>query len=789
VSHPPAATPAEPAARPAAPASRLAPLDGATLPEGAGRKAQNLAWLHRSGFRVPSGWVVPAGVPEAEVPHLVEAVIGDDTTTAWAVRSSADVEDGASTTFAGQFRSELDVLGADAVARAVAEVRASARGEVAARYAEHAHVDAGTIRMGVVIQRMATPVVSGVAFSKNPLSGLDEVVIEAVPGRGDALVSDGVTPDRWIHRWGELTERPEAPRTDAALMDRIARETRRIAAAFGRPVDLEWVWDGTDVAWVQVRPITGLEGVGIYSNRIAREVLPGIIKPLVWSVNVPVVNRAWVDLFTEAIGPNDIDPNRLARAFGYRAYFDMGAIGDIFVALGMPRESLELLLGLPAGAERPRFKPTSATFRHTPRMLRMAWRLNRYDRRLERQLPLLEARYAELAAVDTATLDEGALLDRVDDLMALTRRTAYANIVAPLLMNAYGSLVRRRVAKAGIDGTLVDPAKGTTGIHEFDPRPSITELATKVGHLDAGQRAALQRDGYAALDAGPSLAPLRADVDAFIARFGHLGENGNDFSTPRWREQPDVVVRMVLSAHDAPAAASLGWDDVSPRVRGMQRRVLRRLFRRAATFRRLREHVSFRYTEGYGLFRGTFLALGERLAARGILDTADDAWYLALDELRAAVRDGGEQPRRIVAQRRQEVEDAADLDLPEVILGDDFVPRHRGDGTARELRGVPSSRGTYRGTARLVRSADEFARLERGDVLVVPYSDVAWTPLFARAGAVVAESGGMLSHSSIVAREHGIPCVVSVSGALAIPDGTMVHVDGYAGVVTIEGGE
>ena len=88
-------------------------------------------------------------------------------------------------------------------------------------------------------------------------------------------------------------------------------------------------------------------------------------------MNVPVVNQAWVDLFTEVIGPNDIDPNRLARAFGYRAYFDMGAIGDIFVALGMPRESLELLLGLPAGAEKPRFKPTRATYRHTPRMLRM----------------------------------------------------------------------------------------------------------------------------------------------------------------------------------------------------------------------------------------------------------------------------------------------------------------------------------------------------------------------------------------------------------------------------------
>ncbi|HYO44423.1 MAG TPA: PEP/pyruvate-binding domain-containing protein, partial [Candidatus Limnocylindrales bacterium] len=419
----------------------LAAIGAGPLPAGSGRKATNLGWLLAHGFRVPAAWVIPAGRDTASLAAALEDVV--DPTAAYAVRSSADVEDGAGRTFAGQFRSILDVSGVAAIVAAVAEVRASVGDASILAYAGDAGVDPAAIAMGVVVQRMVEPVTSGVAFSKNPLSGLDEVVIEAVPGRGDALVQEGVTPDRWIHRWGDLTSRPAEPVTSPALMDVVARETRRIASVFGRPVDVEWVHDGTHLHWVQVRPITGLEGIGVYSNRIAREVLPGIIKPLVWSVNVPVVNTAWVDLFTEAIGPNDIDPARLARAFGYRAYFNMGAIGDIFVALGMPRESLELLLGLPAGSEKPRFKPTRATYRHTPRMLQLAWRLNRYDRRLQRQLPILDARYRTLAAIDPRTLGETELLARVDELMRLTRRMAYANIVAPLLMNAYGSLVRR----------------------------------------------------------------------------------------------------------------------------------------------------------------------------------------------------------------------------------------------------------------------------------------------------------------------------------------------------------
>ena len=88
---------------------------------------------------------------------------------------------------------------------------------------------------------------------------------------------------------------------------------------------------------------------------------------------------------------------------------------------------------------------------------------------------------------------------------------------------------------------------------------------------------------------------------------------------------------------------------------------------------------------------------------------------------------------------------------------------------------------------RVVHGIADFAKVEEGDVLAIPFSDVGWTPLFAKAGAVVAESGGMLSHSSIVAREYGIPCVVSVDGAMRMPEGAIVTVDGYRGVVVLEG--
>lgn len=256
---------------------------------------------------------------------------------AWAVRSSANIEDSATDSFAGQFHTVLDARGTDALVTAVKAVWDAACPPGVAEYLKRSDRTCAELRMGVLVQAMVKPVLSGVAFSKNPMTGLAETIVEAVPGRGDALVQGGVTPLRWVWKWGEWTSRPAAGALLEPVAERIVREARRVAKRLRRPVDIEWVWDGQQLWLVQVRDITSLAGINVYSNAISREMLPGQVKPLVWSVNIPLVNTAWVKFFTELIGPNDIAPLALARAFHYRTYFNMGVIGRIFESLGMPR--------------------------------------------------------------------------------------------------------------------------------------------------------------------------------------------------------------------------------------------------------------------------------------------------------------------------------------------------------------------------------------------------------------------------------------------------------------------
>ncbi len=764
-----------------------------------GRKALSLWWLGSQGVPVPPAVAIPAETAARLVRgdsagrEMLRAALQRwlDPGASYAVRSSADVEDGEEHSFAGQFTTLLDVPPDDLLA-AIKEV-ADPHSERLAAYLERTGLTVPP-HVGVIVQRMVPARAAGVAFSRNPLTGLAETVIEAVPGAGHTLVDEGVTPDRWVRRWGEFTTAPEHPRIDERLILQVADGVARLAEAMGRPLDLEWASDGQRLWWLQARPMTGLEGLRLYSNRIAREVLPGIIKPLVWSVNVPIVNAAWIDLLEEMVGPLEIAPEDLARSFGGRAYFDMTTLGDIFEALGMPRDSLELLLGLPKGPEAPTFKPGAGFARHLQRMPGVIRDGSRRGRWARSEVHELRAAYDRVAAQPAEGLTDAALLDRVDTLAAITRRAAYANIVVPLQMLIYNKALEACVRQAGLDPAAIDPARERADRVAWDPAPALDRLAEQAAALPEDARAALAADPLAALRDDPRLAEWAAALDGFLGHFGHLSDSGNDFSVPPWREDRAHVVSMALARQDAtgPAAAGEGLTlaQVEARTLAPRRPLLRLLWRRAGAFRVYREAVSSTYTRGYGLFRGSFLAIGARLVGRDVLLTPEDVFYLELVEVRAWLTGTAPEPhaaRALVSERRAAIEAAADLIVPELVYGDAFVPRRHDEVVRSTLSGHPTSRGSARGPARIVKGSADFSRVQPGDILVIPFSDVGWTPLFTRAAGIVAEAGGMLSHSSIVAREYGIPCVVSVTDAtVAIPDGATLIVDGVSGLVLVE---
>lgn len=749
----------------------VVPLSHARVVDGA--KAAHLAWLIEHGFDVPPG-IVTSEDPSSALEDWI------DPTQAYAVRSSASVEDSPEFSFAGQFRTVLGVVGLDAVREAVAAVQSSARDPRVLPYLRRADIPPDDVRMNVIVQQMVPAAHSGVAFSRNPLTGLTDIMVEATSGTSDDLVSGRTTPERWVWHWGDWTAVPGDPATPEPVVRRVVALVERAADAWGSPIDIEWAWDGERVWLLQIRPMTVLD-VPVYSNRLSKEFLPGMVSPLVWSVNVPVVNRAWLELFTSLVGPLELQPEDLSRQFAYRAYFNMKAIGDIFEAVGMPRDLLEVLIGVAGGVDRPSFRPGPSVARHLPRMARMAGRLIRYERELDRRVPVLQRELAAVEQQDPASLSDTQLVDRMGVLERLVQEAAFANIVAPLLLNAYGSLLRRRLSRRGIDPHATDFTAGYPGLEAYDPTPHLQHLSNEVDRLGEQARA-MVLDGE--IDVVPG-------ARAFLERFGHVSDSGNDFSRVPWREDPTQLAPLLLGGGREATVSDGGGREATVSDGGKVRQPSlsgpdRTLMRKAQRFRWERERVSYTYTRGYGLFRPTVQEIARRLVDRGVLHDPDDVFMLSREEMERALLGGDVDPVQVSAsERRNEMQALADVDMPEVIFGDDFRPAPPSD-PERTLDGTPSARGIVTGRARVVRGVADAGRVSAGDVVVIPYSDVGWTPMLARAGAVVAESGGLLSHSSIVAREFGIPCVVSVAGAMRIPEGASVRVDGYSGSVQWE---
>ncbi len=303
------------------------------------------------------------------------------------------------------------------------------------------------------------------------------------------------------------------------------------------------------------------------------------------------------------------------------------------------------------------------------------------------------------------------------------------------------------------------------------------------------------------------------EFNAYLNEYGWRLETWAEVHVPTWIEDPTVplrlIARYVSDPERSPAAAI--QRSQAQRQAAMREAESKLSGEKLAQFRALlnsaQAHVSI--SEGRALWqlitvgelRIPLLALGRKLVAAGVIGEANDVFFLYIPEIEAAANDP-KPLRDVVGKRKADLARWERLVPPPFIGGPPGPPpagpmesigrRFFGFGVmptaeAKVVTGNAASKGTARGRARVIMSLRDADRLEPGDVLVCPSTAPPWTPLFAIAAAVVTDTGGVLCHSAICAREYGIPCVVGTQvGTQKIPDGAMITVDGSKGIVTIE---
>jgi phosphohistidine swiveling domain-containing protein/glycerol-3-phosphate acyltransferase PlsY len=709
-----------------------------------GQKAANLSQLKAWGYSVPEGWVLPAG----DDPQPLIDYLKTTPEQPLVVRSSAVGEDTASASSAGIYKSILNVRSREGLKEAIALCLQAYDTSNAIEYRQDFGLESGS--MSILIQKQISGVLSGVAFSRDPVSQQgDMVVIEALPGNASQIVSGKVTPQTYYVSSAGAVELVNAKEDlidiPTPLIQQVALIARELETRFQEvPQDIEWTYDGETLWILQSRPVTTL--VPIWTRKIASEVIPGIIHPLTWSINRPLTCGVWGEIFSLVLGKRaeGLDFNATATLHYSRAYFNASLLGEIFLRMGLPAKSLEFL----TRGEKFSKPPLKSTISNIPGLLRLLKReislktdFTKSDRTYFS--PILD----ELAAQKLDSLTASEIWERVTKIRESLIKATYYSILAPL---------------------------------SFSIRQGI--FKTPDSNLDRSQMPEV-----ASMRSLKQLAGSEAGLDRWLETYGYLSQVGTDIAVPTWKEDPEVV-KALLAGFVGEEVSRKGAKAQRGRKRGLVQEQLD-----------LKGRVSEVYSRLLAELRWCFVALEELWIGEGLLLGKGDIFFLEVREIENLVAGIELDVRSLVRQRRSQYEaDTQITNVPYLFYGNS--PPHsqsplplipRGGPTfpnpqCDRLQGIGASPGVIQGRVKVVQSLQIVADVNSQTILVVPYTDSGWAPLLSRVGGIIAEVGGRLSHGAIVAREYGIPAVMDVSHATEIfQDGQIVEIDGQTGSIQV----
>ncbi|OFW25513.1 MAG: hypothetical protein A3H97_00295 [Acidobacteria bacterium RIFCSPLOWO2_02_FULL_65_29] len=755
-----------------------------------------------------------------------------------AVRSSATAEDLGAASFAGQHGTYYYVDTAQLLKK-VRQCWGSLWSPEAVSYRATHGIDHASVAMAVVVQEMIASEVSGVSFTANPVSGSrDEVIIESSWGMGAAIVDGRVTPDSYVLERADLRVRtqrvadkrlmvaahleagqtarleevPNAMRRRESLtpdlLRTVAQWSLKCESHFGKPQDVEWAICEGRFYLLQSRPITVMGREDIGRDIKGKYVL---FKPLVENFTdpftplaenlmtlVPLIGMQFID------GWMYVDVEAVRRLLPFKVSAE--ALADHIYSISKDAPAWKVSI-----SKLPALLAIGLMFFLVNAVLFLRTR-SLPDGALDSYRALCEKLDADTSIGPADANVRLLLLPKLGDPvgnMPLLINLAAVRFLSR--MHILRRLVRRWAPDLRADAeTLL--GSGSDGVLSAEMGRGIWALAVEAN------RNACVRDMLLAQVPERALAELRLtteaqdflrSLDGFLAKNGHRAIKEWELRSPRWEENPAVVLGMVRnyllietepSIHEKKAAdarAELIGDlrarlQILPleRTFGLRLRLILFAAERVRYFLKMRENSRFYYIMGIGVLRKKVLRIESELMRHGKLKCKDDIFFLRVNEL-AGLQSGSLQWLDVedrIRERRIEHIRLCKMGPPKTIgieMPEKYAPATQHEG-ATLLQGQAASPGAYEGRARVILDPSIDVELKPGEVLVAPYTDPAWTPLFLTAGAAVVEVGSYLSHAGTVAREFGMPCVVDVGEATQkIRNGDRIAVDGNLGSVRI----
>ncbi|MDO4798968.1 MAG: PEP/pyruvate-binding domain-containing protein [Bacillota bacterium] len=781
-----------------------------------------------------------ASAAREHIRRLLEELSQSAPSPRFAVRSSASVEDGADHSFAGIFETLLDQPAAS-VEAAVEHCLCSLYAPRALEYAHLNDIPTDRLRMDILIQRMAEGSLSGILFTANPRGVLSESVLTVGRGRGDLVVSDRIdTTSYFYHRYDDLLDWEGEPLLSHEQMRALIALGDRILETLALPhADIEFVIEGDRIEILQARPITGLSAGHpvVYDNSNIVESYPGITLPLTISFAKEIYSGVFRGVSSRVLKSDrllrrieSVFPQMVGDVNG-RMYYRIDNWYRVLEYLPFRRRVIPVWQEM-LGVKNKTYRPSEGVprgwtaFRIHLNFLFEFFRVPRNMRMLDRRFQAIEADFRARFREDLPLEQMKELYDEIRaQLLSIWDITLLNDMVAFL----YTGLLKRSLKKRhpeDFEERALGFMKGAVQIESMKPLRALDALASTYAQ-------------------DPDAPATRAAMAEYIDRYGDRTVEELKLETRTLRSHPERLIPMLRDRYEATtreaggSAQARGGQvcDPAPHPTALEAGAgfwsgfwTRFFAKRALLGIRNRETSRLHRSRIFGFVRSISRAFGARFAREGILDDADDVFYLTLDEMFGAIERGSAGERHTPPGSQAHLSPESDTRLPSepssghpselpsepasrplrlrvaerkarfaayrempaysrIVLSEEDVPvaARRFRPPVREnamLYGTGCSGGQIEGELILVHDASVSIASVRDKIIVSRMTDPGWIFLLASAKGIITEKGSLLSHTAIVSRELGIPAVVGVPHAMdQLQTGDYVRLDGARGTI------
>ena len=740
-------------------------------------------------------------IDKAEI-YLNDVII--DEHKSYAVRSSSAIEDGKSTSMAGQFKTYLNIRGKENIKQ---KIRDCLKHQLQADFLQRVIDEENALKIGnianVIIQEMIDSSISGIAFGVNPVSGADkEIIIECGTGIGDLIVGGMTKLDSYSYNW--YTEEAVLPKQALINIEdvkRIAKIVIDIQTEFGFPVDLEFSIKEGKIYVLQARPITRVACGNLNEHFTTANFRDGGVassacKALMYSLYEMTYDDAMRSFFikTKSFKQSELTPQIIMHCC--RPYWNVTACKKASMKVpGFVERDYDEELGIS-----PRYEGRGLKSRITPSFIiglpRIAFACSRvFNNNLKTfqqtlcNLDKTYNYYKTLYLSDMDTLELGKLFEQFITKDYYKSECTYFTQVFINIVRL--SLFRRKFLKRGSKQDYLAALSGINNISHTRMFDALERTAYKIW-LDQENRIKWQKLTAAEIAISFEKKEIGfgfEHIDGFLSKFGYHSDREVDISYPNFHEEPHKIIsRVKVILENFENAVT---EETTHYTASACKQKKGRLDKEAALMRKLlwqREELKDMSTRYYDIVRRFVLVLGKRLYKDGVINCVEEIFQagykdiinyllgsISADKLRNIISKNILYYRSFVNYKPY-----GDIGIPPESKS---IERSKGGKT---IFGVGCGGNRVIGNARVINNAEDIDKIRAGEILVAKFFDVGWLSHFKLLSGAVTETGGMLCHSSIVAREYGLPAIVSAHGATdLIKTGDTIEIDGFSGKVTI----